>query len=166
MPGTNLGRAEAVQEWGRDMEENLYITDLVDFEILQRMQDVFAKMTGVEALTTDKNGSPVTKGGCDFCSKFMMASEEGRILCKECHLQGAYLAMQEGTPVVRTCHAGLLTITAPIMENDEQMVGCFIAGQVLMEKPDDAMAEKIVEEIGADFEECKELLGRVRIVSM
>ena len=165
MPGTNLGRAEAVQEWGRDMEENLYITDLVDFEILQRMQDVFAKMTGVEALTTDKNGSPVTKGGCDFCSKFMMASEEGRRLCKECHLQGADLAMQEGTPVVRTCHAGLLTITAPIMENDEQMVGCFIAGQVLMEKPDDAMAEKIVEEIGADFEECKELLGRVRIVS-
>lgn len=154
-----------MQEWGRDMEENLYITDLVDFEILQRMQDVFSKMTGVEALTTDRNGSPVTKGGCEFCSKLMMASEEGRKLCRECHLRGADRAMQEGAPVVHTCHAGLLTIAAPIMENDEQMVGCFIAGQVLMEKPDDAMAEKAAEEIGADFEECKELLGKVRIVS-
>ena len=34
------------------MEENLYKTDLVDFEILQRMQNLFTKMTGIEALVS------------------------------------------------------------------------------------------------------------------
>lgn len=147
------------------MEENLYITDLVDFEILQRLQDVFSKMIGIDALATDSRGMPVTKGSCDFCSKLMLESEEGRKRCCECHVRGAKLTLNEGVPVVHTCHMGLLTVAAPIMESDEQMAGCFIAGQVLTEKPGDEMVAKVAEMTGEDFEKCKEMLNNVRIVN-
>lgn len=147
------------------MEENLYITDLVDFEILQRMQTLFTRMTGIEAMTADSKGVPLTKSGCDFCTKLMLESEEGRKRCRECHLKGADLTLEKGIPVVHTCHAGLLTVSAPIMENDEQLAGCFMAGQVLIKKPDDAIIANAVEVTGADYEKCRELLEKVTIVT-
>ncbi len=147
------------------MEENLYITDLVDFEILQRMQNLFTKMTGIEALVTDSKGVTLTKSGCDFCAKLMLESEEGRKRCRECYLGGAELTLEKGVPVVHTCHAGLLSVSAPIMENDEQLAGCFIAGQVMTKKPDDSLITNAAEITGADFETCKELLEKVSIVT-
>ena len=42
--------------------DELYITDLIDQSILQKIQDAFSNMVGMAALTTDAEGKPVTKG--------------------------------------------------------------------------------------------------------
>ena len=38
------------------MDENLNITDLLDVDVLQRVQDAFSQMTGISTLTADRNG--------------------------------------------------------------------------------------------------------------
>ena len=51
--------------------EELKLTDLIDIEMLQRIQDAFADMTGMAVVTVDENGAPVTKESnfTDFCNK-------------------------------------------------------------------------------------------------
>ena len=47
----------------------LQLTDLIDMDTLQRIQDAFSKLTGFAALTTDADGVPVTDGVnfTDYC---------------------------------------------------------------------------------------------------
>ena len=51
------------------MENELHLTDLIDVEMLQRIQDAFSDMTGIASVTTDADGVAVTKGShfLDFC---------------------------------------------------------------------------------------------------
>ena len=53
------------------MENELHLTDLIDVEMLQRIQDAFSDMTGIASVTTDADGVAVTKGShfSDFCMK-------------------------------------------------------------------------------------------------
>lgn len=48
------------------------LTDLIDIQILQQIQDAFSEFTGMAALITDEEGSPITKasGFSDFCSQY------------------------------------------------------------------------------------------------
>lgn len=58
------------------IEEDLNLTDLVNIDILQKIQDAFSLMTGMASLTTDRNGVAVTQGSCfsDFCMKHCRTS--------------------------------------------------------------------------------------------
>ena len=44
------------------MENELHLTDLIDVEMLQKIQDAFSDMTGIASVTTDADGVAVTKG--------------------------------------------------------------------------------------------------------
>ncbi len=59
------------------MEDTLFLTDLIDPEILQEMQDSFSKMTGIASYITDTDGNYVTEGSnlSDFCSKYTNAAD-------------------------------------------------------------------------------------------
>lgn len=43
------------------MENELHLTDLIDVEMLQKIQDAFSDMTGIASVTTDADGVAVTK---------------------------------------------------------------------------------------------------------
>ena len=62
------------------MADRLYLTELIDVETLQRVQDAFADMTGMAALTTDADGVAVTNGSnfTDFCMKYTRATKIGK----------------------------------------------------------------------------------------
>ena len=51
------------------MSDDIYLTDLIDIETLQELQDAFSDFTGMAAITTDKNGVPVTNYSnfSEFC---------------------------------------------------------------------------------------------------
>lgn len=70
---------------GNNMQE-VYLTDLIGTDMLQKMQDSFAKMTGLAALTTDVDGKPVTKGSnfTDYCMKYTRKSKLGCERCEKC----------------------------------------------------------------------------------
>lgn len=146
-------------------KDELKLSDLIDKEILQRIQDGFSDMSGMAALTTEANGKPVTLGShfSDFCMKYTRGSKLGCARCEQCDSRGASLALERGESVVYFCHAGLMDFAAPIMAEDK-MVGCFIGGQVLTESPDLAQVRKIAAEIGVDEEEYVEAVEKVTVI--
>ncbi|MCM1088620.1 MAG: PocR ligand-binding domain-containing protein, partial [Muribaculaceae bacterium] len=147
------------------MDYEMYLTDLIDRNILQRIQDAFARMSGIAALTTDTNGIPVTDGSnfSDFCMKYTRNSPVGCMRCAACDKAGADLAIKNGRPTTYTCHAGLTDFAAPIMANGK-MVGCFIGGQVLTKKPDPEEIKRIAKEIGVDPNQYLAAIEKVKIL--
>lgn len=133
--------------------EKLQLTDLIEVEILQKMQGAFSKMTGMAAVTTDENGVSITEGTnfSSFCMDYCRGSAVGLARCEECDRKGALLALEKKGPVSYYCHAGLIDYAAPIMLNGT-MIGGFIGGQVLTHKPYHKAMRKIAEEIGVDPE--------------
>ena len=147
-----------------EMEE-LRLTDLIDVQMLQQIQDAFSDMTGMAALTADKNGVAVTQGSnfTDFCMKHTRRSLFGCMKCFECDKHGAELTMENGGPCSYYCHAGLVDFAAPIMANG-QMIGSFIGGQVLTKPPVLSEFRKIAENLNIDPDEYVKAVHEVRIV--
>ncbi len=136
---------------GVTMEKELNLTDLIDVEVLQRIQDAFATFTGMASLTTDVDGVPVTKGSnfTEFCMDYTRKTEVGNSRCEQCDKYGAHATWEKGKPTTYYCHAGLIDYAAPIIA-DGKLVGCFIGGQVLVKAPDYEQIKRVAEEIGVD----------------
>ncbi len=147
------------------MNYDLRLQDLIDTNVLQKIQDAFAELIGAAALTTDADGVAVTKGSnfSDFCQKYTRATMVGCARCEQCDKAGAELALSQGESVVYRCHAGLMDFSAPIIANGK-LVGCFIGGQVLTKMPDFARIRQIAKEIGVDPEEYVEAVKKIKVV--
>ena len=80
------------------MADRLYLTELIDVETLQRVQDAFSDMTGMAALTTDADGVAVTNGSnfTDFCMKYTRATKIGKFRCELCDKRGAEITLAAG----------------------------------------------------------------------
>ncbi len=87
----------------------LQLTDLIDMDTLQRIQDAFSKLTGFAALTTDADGVPVTDGVnfTDYCI-LTRNSKIGCRRCENCAKYGADQALREERSYIYICHAGLI----------------------------------------------------------
>ena len=144
---------------------SLQLTDLIDVRVLQEIQDGFAEVTGMAALTTDADGNPVTKGSnfTDFCMKYTRRSKLGCERCEKCDRSGGEQTQRTGRAAAYPCHAGLMDFAAPIMVNGE-FIGSFIGGQVLTEKPDESKFRRIAAELGIDPDEYINALRKVKIV--
>ena len=147
------------------MEKELRLTDLVDVEILQKIQDSFSNMTGIAALTTDADGIAVTRGSkfSEFCMKYTRNSKIGCAHCQQCDKYGAELAWKKGRSITYYCHAGLVDFAAPIMA-DDKIIGCFIGGQILTEPPKEDKIRAIAEKIGVNPDEYMEAAKNVNII--
>lgn len=147
------------------MEKELYLTDLIDVEVLQRIQDAFAALTGMAALTTDIDGVPVTEGSSfsEFCMEYVRNSTVGRMRCEKCDKFGAHETLENGKPNTYYCHAGLIDYAAPIIA-DGELIGCFIGGQVLDKEPDTEQIKKVAEEIGVDPDGLVDAVQKVHVL--
>ena len=145
--------------------DTISLTELIDVSILQRMQDTFAAMARMAALTTDENGTPVTVGThfSEFCSNFCRKSPIGRARCEQCDKMGAVMVLEAKKPVSYFCHANLVDFAAPIMLGD-RMIGSFIGGQVLSSPPDLERMRRIAHEIEVDEESFIEAAKKTQIV--
>lgn len=141
------------------------LTDLISTEVLQRIQDSFSETVKMAALTTEADGTPVTKGSnfSDYCMKYTRCSELGSSLCQECDRYGAEVTHMTGKFATYICHSGLIDFSAPITA-DKEMVGCFIGGQVLCEPPDEEYIRKRARELDIDEDEYWAAIQKVPIV--
>lgn len=146
-------------------EHELHITDLIDTDMLQRIQNAFSEMTGMASLTTDVSGRPVTQGSnfTEFCMKYTRNSPVGCKRCEQCDKMGAEQTWERGAAVTYDCHAGLIDFAAPIIANG-MLVGCFIGGQILAEQPDEKHIRNVAKEIGVDPEEYWAAAKKVNIL--
>ncbi len=133
---------------------NFLLPDLIPADILQELQDAFSEYSGMAALITDANGTPVTVGSgfSRFCMELTRRSEKGRRCCEDSDRHGALMTLQNGKPAVYSCHAGLMDFAAPIMLNGE-FIGSFIGGQIRGKNIDEQSLWKKAIEYGIDPDE-------------
>ena len=137
------------------MERNeIILTELIDLNTLQNIQDAFSNLTGMAAAITDQKGILITKDNnfCSFCKKFTRNTEEGNKRCQYCIKYGAEYALYEGEYSIYQCHTGLTEFSPPIIVNGEP-IGCFVGGQVTEKELDEELIRKTAEEIGVNPEE-------------
>lgn len=142
------------------------LIDLIDVDILQKIQDGFSELTGMAALITDEEGIPVTTGSnfCDYCKKYTRMSEIGRINCEECDKEGALVTLKEGRPFIYSCHAGLYDYAVPILLED-RFIGSFVGGQVLTRPLDKDFVSRTAVGLGIDEDEYIEAAESILIKS-
>lgn len=140
------------------------IPEFLDIEFLQILQDRLAEEFEIGSIITDVNGLPLTKPSnfSEFCIKHTRGTEIGLKKCMLCDAYGGVKAKTLKKPIVYRCHAGLIDFASPIiMENT--LVGCFLCGQILSEKPDENKFRQIAREIGIDEDTYIEALRNVKI---
>lgn len=142
------------------------LTDLISVSTLQSIQDGFARLTGMAALTTDADGNAVTRGSnfTEFCMDITRKSRTGSQRCAQCDKKGGEDALLSRKSVSYSCHAGLVDFAAPIMLGGE-MIGSFVGGQVLTEEPDEEKFRAIARNMGVDEDKYIAALRKVKIVS-
>lgn len=145
--------------------QELRLVDLIEVEMLQKIQDSFSNLTGMAALTTDSDGTPITKGSgfTEFCMEYTRKSELGRKRCEQCDKQGAEMCIKYGRSIAYYCHGGLVDYAAPIMVRGE-MIGSFIGGQVLPEKPNLDKFREIARQLDIDEEAYVEAVQKVHVI--
>ncbi len=119
---------------------NLRIIEFIDLDILQRIQDTFAKAMGVAAVTVDQYGAPVTKTS-NFCRLCLLirSSDKGVKRCFKSDAEGGRKAIDNQGPTDYICPGGLMDAAAPLII-EGQYVGAILCGQVI---PSDAQQEFI-----------------------
>lgn len=131
------------------------ISDFMDLNELQKIQDQFSDATGLAAIAVDAEGNYITEGSNfnDFCMKYTRNSPEGNRRCVKCDNEctGTYY-----------CHAGLMDFASDIVVNGEK-VGAIIGGQVLPNEPDEDKFREIAEELGVNPDDYVEALRKVPI---
>ena len=114
----------------------LYLNDVINIEVFQKIQDDIAKATGISIITVDFKGKPATKHSkcSEFCS-LMRKNEKFSELCEKCDSRGGLEAARLEKPYIYRCHKGLIDFATPIIVNG-QYLGSVMAGQVLTEEED------------------------------
>lgn len=147
-----------------DNEETLKLSHLIDIELLQELQDAFAKIMGVASLTVDSDG-PITKPSnfTDFCSKYTRGTTEGYKRCNACDIRWGKVAAKTGKPIIYNCHAGLRDFAVPIVIEGKH-IASILGGQVFTEKPNEEHFKALAREFGIDEDEYIEALRKIKIV--
>jgi excisionase family DNA binding protein len=108
--------------------------EILPIDCLQSIQNVFAEIAGVGAITTAPDGEPLTEVShpCHFCN-IVQSTESGRQACIASWRQLA--AQSSRRPAFSTCHAGLQYARARI-EIEDTLIAVLVAGQFYVVTPD------------------------------
>jgi excisionase family DNA binding protein len=123
------------------------LADVLPLHCLQPIQDVFADVAGVGAVTNAPDGQPLTQlsNGCRFCT-LIQSSPSGRQACIASWRRLA--AQPERRPAFVACHAGLQYARARI-ELDGELIALLIAGQFYTDTPDSDEVTRRIERLAA-----------------
>lgn len=139
--------------------------DVLPLHCMQPIQDVFAEIAEVGAVTTDKNGSPLTRisNSCDFC-KLILGSDHGREACVRSWKQ--LTAQDEAGLKFTTCHAGLQYARTRI-EVKGELIALLVSGQFYDKAPDAQEEAKRIQSLAQTYHIDENLLAQaVRKISV
>ncbi len=141
-----------------EVETLLPTTDALPIHCMQPVQDVFAELAEVGAVTTDKSGNALTRtsNSCDFC-KLIMGSDEGRAACSESWRR--LVDQEKASPEFTTCHAGLQYARARI-EIRNELIAILVAGQFYVQEPDADEENQRIEMLAGKYHINKDLLAQ------
>ena len=143
----------------------LKITDILDIELIQNLQDNFAQSMDIASIFVDTNGNPVTKPSryTNVCANFIHNSVSGDNKCAESHRKCGEVAAKTGKPYISKCHAGLIDFAAPILVNGEH-IGTILGGQFLTNKPLVSDFKNTIEELNLSKKEFLTALKEINVI--
>ncbi len=133
-----------------DDTEGIGFEDLFNLEDIQRLQDQFAKATGVASIITHTDGTPITAPSnfCRLCGEIIRKTEKGLANCYKSDSIIGRLSTKG--PAVQTClSCGFLDAGAGISVGGRHIANWLI-GQVRDESQTDESVGSYAREIGAD----------------
>lgn len=145
----------------------LTLADIVNVKVLQEIQDKFSEATGLAAVIVDSAGQPVTNPSnfTRLCN-LIRSTPEGLARCIGSDDCGGRMAARQLCPSVYCCHSGLTDLGAPIILN-QQHLGGFLAGQVLLPQAEQAIAGEVLKrlaDLNLDESDILERLAEIRVV--
>ncbi len=149
------------------MDKNTVIlSDLVDFEYLQHLQDSFAAVAQITSVVVDPNGMPLTVPSnlYGFCG-IMQTHEKTLPKCICANTELIRVNVETKKPAVVTCpNSGLITASVPIFI-DDKLLGCWILGQVRIDDPTDNVYEVTSADTGISVKELKDIMLSLPVVT-
>ncbi|RME97085.1 MAG: helix-turn-helix domain-containing protein [Chloroflexi bacterium] len=121
--------------------------ETIPLKCAQSMQDFFAEVLNVGAVTTDPTGYPITmiSNSCRFCH-LILSTETGQQACIESWRRLA--EMPKNRTAFATCHAGL-QYTRRWIEITPQSQAMLVAGQYYTQKPDSVEEGQRIQRLAA-----------------
>lgn len=146
------------------MVEDIQLVELVDEEILAKLQEGFANMARMAIVTIDKEGKPIVEGTyfskyCEICR----SSEEGKKRCEKCNKDLAINVFDNKDMGVNFCYAKMIIFAAPIVLEGKH-IASLVAGQILTEKIDDDAIRQVAREIGVNEEELVAAANGIQVI--
>ena len=143
----------------------LKFDDLFDLDDIQRIQDLFAKVTGVAALITTPDGTPITQPSnfSRLCRDIIRQSEIG---ARNCRVSDTHLGRYHpGGPIIHHClSAGLCNAGASITVGGKHVANWLI-GQVRDGTQDDESMREYARALGVDEEEFMAAFREVPLIA-
>jgi len=143
----------------------LALTDLIDLDVLQRIQDSFAAATGVASVITSPTGRPITRPSrfCRLCQDIIRTTEKELANC--CRSDAVLGQPNPDGPIVQSClSCGLWDAGASIFVGRHHLANWLI-GQVRNEDLDEARILHYAREIEADEEDFAAAYREVTVMS-
>lgn len=126
------------------MEDYKRLSDFIDVDLLQAIQDDCSKAMGLAFVTVDYRGRPVTKysGFTPYCTlgRDLQGFAE---MCEQCDAHGGLHAAITGQPYIYRCHADLVDFAVPLIFNGSYM-GSVMGGQVRLKDEEERELERIL----------------------
>jgi len=135
--------------------------DLFDLDEIQKIQDAFAKVTGVASIITDINGVPITKPSnfCFLCEHIIRKTPKGRENCYKSDSElGKYITDK---PNIMKCYSVGFWEGVANIKAGKHHIANWLIGQVINENDDINNFVKYAKEIGVDEQEFKNALYKV-----
>jgi putative nucleotidyltransferase with HDIG domain len=155
-------------EMSQEEIDALTLSDLLDIDHLQRIQDAFAKATGIASLISDaETGRPITKYSnfCRVCSLIRQTKEGSKRCMKSGHMLGKQ-ARKLMRPTYHACHSiGFVDASAPIIVAGKHVANWFI-GQVNAFGVDQDRVREYSRLIGADENEMLQAFEEMHPMSL
>lgn len=139
--------AEEIREDTRE----LILSDLVDKDLLQAIQDSFVEATGMVVGIFDNEFHSIIPNS-PWTSYCQIVDEVAHEKCLEADMEALKKARESSEPVIHKCYAcDVAFFAAPIVIRGKVM-GSILGGQVRMKPPDTDEVKSFADEIGADEE--------------
>lgn len=145
-------------------EINLKLTDLINIDEIQKLQDAFSQATGVASIIVDPIGRPITKHSnfCKLC-KIIRKTEIGYKNCTASF--NAIIEQKEDGPKMQLCHKTSLWDGSASIKIGNKLIANWMIGHVRNESINSQeQLLKYADEIGADRQQVLEAINETTVM--
>lgn len=130
------------------------LSELIEVEILQQIQDNLAKALGMPIIIMDKEGTPIVKttGLNDFC-QLIRRTPQGALMCQEFDAKIETDSFTHKGSKIYICDAGLCHFVAPIILKDIHLGSIGIEGTRILTKMDSSKITRIANTLNINSQE-------------